>query len=85
MKTSNNFLHNLQVKIMTKNERSCRRPFSKGTSCNGYNILDAINVNIGDDGIRIAPLVPELHTNREDTGVIMDSTAIIAKSKNSNT
>src|SRR5690554_5687389 len=46
---------------------------STGTGCNGYNILDAINVNLGDDGLRIVPLVSELHTNREDTGAMKQS------------
>ena len=46
---------------------------STGTSCNGYNILDAINVNIEDDGLRIAPLLSELHSNREDTGSMKQS------------
>ena len=46
---------------------------STGNSCNGYNILDAINVNVEDDGLRISPLVSELHTNKEETGVMKQS------------
>ncbi len=46
---------------------------STGKNCKGYNILDAMYVNIGYDGLRIAPLVSELHTNREDAGVMKQS------------
>jgi len=46
---------------------------STGKSCKGYNILDAINVNETDDGLRIAPLVSELHTNEEDAGIMKQS------------
>ncbi len=46
---------------------------STGKSCKGYNILDAINVNKTDDGLRISPLVSELHTNEEDAGIMKQS------------
>ena len=46
---------------------------STGKSCKGYNILDAINVNETDDGLRISPLVSEIHTNKEDAGVMKQS------------
>jgi len=46
---------------------------STGKGCKGYNILDAINVNETDDGLRISPLVSDLHTNEEDAGIMKQS------------
>jgi hypothetical protein len=42
-------------------------------SCNGYNILDAINVDQEGDGLRISALLSELHTNIEAPGIMKQS------------
>lgn len=43
---------------------------SNNTTCNGYNVLDAISIDKNGDELNISPLISDLHSNTEDPGAL---------------